>query len=417
MTQARDTTPPQDSNSNAIALGPSPSADLAGLHDFLRDHLFGHVMPFWQKFAVDDAGGINTCLRDDGTLINRDKWLWSQWRAVWVFSTLYQDFGRDPQWLSLAEHVMNFCGKHGWIENQGWALRLAHDGRVVDGYESFYVNCFAIYGLTAFYRATGSAQAAALARQTADLMIEQIKQPHDSIPHFPYPVPSGASVHGIPMMGSLMLWELGQALDDDGYRQPAMRLTEQVMTEFYRSDRDLLLERIASDGSEYPGLLGTAVVPGHVIESMWFQMHIARDRGDEAMMRQCCRLIRRHLEIGWDAEHGGLLLAVDAEGNRDVGWDHHTTKLWWPHTETLYALLLAHETTGESWCLDWYDRVHQYSFSHYPLPQGEWIQKLDQLGQPITDVVALPVKDPFHLPRALILSIQSLARMTAVNGE
>jgi N-acylglucosamine 2-epimerase len=39
---------------------------------------------------------------------------------------------------------------------------------------------------------------------------------------------------------------------------------------------------------------------------------------------------------------------------------------------------------------------------------GEWRQRLDRKGKPMTTVVALPVKDPFHLPRALILSLEVL---------
>ena len=95
-----------------------------------------------------------------------------------------------------------------------------------------------------------------------------------------------------------------------------------------------------------------------------------------------------------------------------VGWPFADTKLWWPHTEALYATLLAHEHVREPWCLEWHERVREYCFAHYPVPgHGEWRQKLDRRGNPITDVVALPVKDPFHLPRALIYSLEVLGRL------
>jgi len=173
-----------------------------------------------------------------------------------------------------------------------------------------------------------------------------------------------------------------------------------------------MVERISADNREYPPNLGTAVVPGHVIEDMWFQIHIARDRKDRRTIDEALRLMRRHLELGWDAEFGGILLAVDADGRAEVGWNFADTKLWWPHTEALYALLLAHEQSGgQAWCLEWYRKIHEYSFSHYPVPNhGEWTQKLDRRGEPMTSVVALPVKDPFHLPRALILAVDVLER-------
>ena len=88
---------------------------------------------------------------------------------------------------------------------------------------------------------------------------------------------------------------------------------------------------------------------------------------------------------------------------------HAETKLWWPHTEALYALLLARSLTDEPWCNEWYGRLHEWSFAHFPMPEvGEWRQRLDRQGKPLQGFIALPVKDPFHLPRSVILAIQLL---------
>src|ERR1019366_9547301 len=146
-----------------------------------------------------------------------------------------------------------------------------------------------------------------------------------------------------------------------------------------------------------------------------FQIHIARDRGDSARIREACRLIRRHIVIGWDRDPqfgGGILLAVDALGGSEVGWKFPDLKLWWPHTEALYGLLLAYEESREPWCLEWYDAVHDYSFRHYPVSQwGEWRQKLKRDATEMLETVALPVKDPFHLPRALYYCVGTLDRI------
>jgi N-acylglucosamine 2-epimerase len=211
-------------------------------------------------------------------------------------------------------------------------------------------------------------------------------------------------------------------------------MSDEVFDHFYRPGRNLVLERIASDNSEYPAPLGTAVVPGHVIEDMWFQIHIARSpefrrRFGPARQKQrialACDLIQRHLEVGWDKEYGGLFLAVDADGREQVGWNFADAKLWWPHTEALYATLLAFEhaarpptrctasgDTAQPWALQWHEKVRTYSLAHFPVSgHGEWTQRLTRTGQPLTEVVALPVKDPFHLPRALIYCIEVLERL------
>lgn len=384
---------------------------MGDLHRLLEDHLLNSIMPFWDRHAIDPGGGINTCIGDDGAVISQDKWLWSQWRAVWVYSTLYRCIEQKQEWLETASKIHDFVAQHGWDEQVGgWVLTLSADGEVLRGCESIYADGFAIYALVAFAHASRREAPLALACQTADNVLRRLQLP--DIPHFPYPIPPGARMHGIPMMFSLVMWELGELADEPRYREAAIAFSDDIFTNFYRADRDLIVERIAADNSECPPPLGTTVVPGHVIEDMWFQIHIARDRGDIARIGQACQLIRSHIEVGWDGEYGGLFLALDADGRDDVAWEFADTKLWWPHTEAMYALLLAYEHCRQAWCLDWYERVHRYSFAHYPVAEhGEWQQKLDRRGRPLTDVVALPVKDPFHLPRALIYCLELLKRV------
>lgn len=386
------------------------SFDLQQLHTRLTNCLFNQVLPFWFEHAVDRAGGLNTCITDEGKVVTRDKWLWSQWRAVWVFSRLYRRT-RDSRYLSLAEQICRFACTHGWNGNS-WRLCVSGDGAPLRDAESIYVDAFAMYGLAEFARATDSADAKRWLRRTIDSVIPALARPHDTIPHFPYPVPPGMRVHGLPMIFCLTFFDAADQCQGIDCLQIAWSLSDEVFKCFHRRDRDLVLERIAADGSEAAAPLGTAVVPGHVIEGMWFHIHIARHFNDARRIAEAARLIRRHLEIGWDEQFGGLSLAVDANGSPDVGWAFADYKLWWPHTEALYALLCAFESTRQAWCIEWLERVEQYAFSHFPYPAaGEWIQRLDRHGKPTQEVVALPVKDPFHLPRALILSLECIERI------
>jgi N-acylglucosamine 2-epimerase len=331
-----------------------------------------------------------------------------------VFSKLYNRIERRSEWLELARSIADFAARFGWDDEAGgWNLRLGGDGEVLDGPKSIYTDGFAIYGLAELARATGEAEPVELARKTADSVLRRLQAPPDQIPAWPYPTPAGAKVHGIPMIFSLVLWELGRLTGEGRYLSAAGEMGDEVFAHFYRPDRGLLLERIAVDNSECPPPAGTAVVPGHVIEDMWFQISIARDRGDGERIARACEIIRRHLEVGWDGEHGGLLLAVDADGRDEVDWGYADAKLWWPHTEALVATLLACEHTRADWALDWHEKVREYGFAHYPVAEhGEWRQRLNRQGRPLDEVIALPVKDPFHLPRALIYCIDVLERLT-----
>jgi N-acylglucosamine 2-epimerase len=145
---------------------------------------------------------------------------------------------------------------------------------------------------------------------------------------------------------------------------------------------------------------GRAVVPGHVVEDVWFQIQVAKSLGKTKLIAPAIHLLRRHLEFGWDDEFGGIILARDADGGGTEGWGYPDLKLWWPHTEALVSCLVAFDETGEQWSWDWYKKVLEYSFDTFYMPEvGEWRQRLTRDHKPFTATVALPVKDPFHLPR------------------
>ncbi|MEO6874670.1 MAG: AGE family epimerase/isomerase [Opitutaceae bacterium] len=379
---------------------------------WLRAHLFGHVMPFWEKHGVDELGGFNTCVDDTGRILSTDKWLWSQWRAVWVFSRIHNRIDPDPRWLRSAKEIAAFCVKNGWDDRaEGWVLTVARNGTVLRGCESIYTDAFAVYGLVELYQATRDPETLQLACQTADAALRKLAGPHDAIPHFPYPIPAGAKPHGIPMMWSLVLAELGHVVESERYLAAAASLAAEIFRDFYRRDRDLIFEFVHADGSRFPGPQGNAIVPGHVVEDMWFQIHVAELTGSTSPGRdEMLRLTLRHLDAGWDAAHGGgLLLAIDADGRTPVGWNFADTKLWWPQTEALYVTLLGAIQTGRPVFLDWYEKLWRLCLDHYvDWENGEWRQKLDRSLVPLQNVVALPVKDPFHLPRSLILQIELL---------
>jgi len=387
--------------------------ELTELLDLYRKTLLDDVVPFWMEHAIDPNGGINSCIEDDGTVVSRDRWGWSQWRAVWVFSKLYNRIEPRTEWLDTAQGICNFAAAHGPLDNGHWPLLTDGDGALQRGYESLYVDGFALYGLVELWRATRDDRLLEMAMATfrATATVLQADEPP---PAWPYPIPSNRMAHGISMIFSLVYNELAKETDDAAVQAAADWHHERVMTTFLRGDRGLLLEWLGRWGEEVPGPEGTAVVPGHAIESMWFQMHIARARDDTGTLDRATAAIRRHLEIGWDDEYGGLFLAVDADGDPTVAWAYHDTKLWWPHTEALYATLLAYEHCREDWCLEWHERVREYSYAHFPVDgRGEWRQKLDRQGRPMAEVVALPVKDPFHLPRALIYCIDALEWLAA----
>jgi N-acylglucosamine 2-epimerase len=383
------------------------------LLDTYRTTLLDDIVPFWIRHAIDPDGAINNCIADDGSILSRDRWVWSQWRALWVFSKLYNCVETRPEWLDIARGLYGYLMAHGPLDNGHWPTLLDGDGSVKMGYESIYVDGFAVYALVEFWRATQEDAALEAAVDTYRAVDEDLAGELPP-PAYPYPIERGAMAHGVSMIFSQAFDELAEATGVAAIDAAADRHHRRVMETFLREDRGLVLEWLGVDEQELAPPKGTVVNPGHAIESMWFQIHIARRHGDEATAVRAAHAMLRHLEFGWDDEFGGIFLARDADGHADIAWKLPDSKIWWPHTEALYGTLIGYEVTGDQAFLDWHDRVHDYAFQRFPVPEhGEWRPNLDRQGNPINEVVALPVKDPFHLPRALIYCIDVLERLVA----
>jgi N-acylglucosamine 2-epimerase len=376
-----------------------------------RTELLERTVPFWLAHAIDwQHGGILTCINDEGQVLSPDKYMWSQLRAIWTFSALYNRIEPRQEWLDIARHIFDFAKQFGRDELGQWVFAVDKNGKTLQGATSIYADGFAIYGLTEFARATGDQEAIDLALATYHNVVQRLARP-GSYKTEPYPLPDGIKAHGISMIFSHVFDELGQLLNDEQIIAAGLAHAHEVMEVFLRENL-LVYEFVAQNDTLINSPRGRAIVPGHAIESMWFMIHIFRRLNDETKIRRAIDVIQRHIEIGWDTEYGGLFLSVDAGGG-EPWWNFADTKLWWPHTETLYALLLAYEIGREQWALDWFERIHSYSFSHFPVAgYGEWTQKLDRSGKKFSQTVALPVKDPFHLPRSLIHCVEVLERLS-----
>lgn len=382
--------------------------DLKRLHSQYRELLLDGIAPFWLRHGIDrEHGGVLSCMTEDGRIVSDDKYIWSQARSVWTFSALYNRIEQRPEFLEAARGSIRFLLAHGRDSEGRWLFRTTRDGRPLEGATSIYSGCFAVYGFSEYCRGGREPELLAVAGNTLDRIRRRVEETDftETAPQITLP---GHRPHGVPMILSEVANEYGAASGDCGAAEAAVEYASRVLDRFYRPAHGLLVENLDLDYNELPAPEGTLVNPGHAIESMWFVLHVALRHNRPEWIPRACDIIRRHLEAGWDPEYGGIFLAIDAGGGVPC-LAHFEKKAWWPHTEALYALLLAHQLTGESWCMDWYERVHEWSFRHFAMPEtGEWRQRLDRQGNPVTEVLALPVKDPFHLPRAAILIVQLL---------
>lgn len=383
------------------------------LKKFYKDHLLNDVMPFWMKLIDSKYGGIFNAVTDNGEIISKDKFTWSQGRALWTFSALYNNqLNGTAQWLDIADGIADFLIKHGRDKDGAWLYCLKRDGTVMLPAESIYADAFVICGLTEYAKATGNSRALDVAiegfKRTSPLLDD-----HSKLLTRPHPIPKGTQANGPSMLFASIYHDLGVLADNKEIKARALELAEIVMTQHLKPEHKLLYEFVASGGKIIDSDVGKTFLVGHAIESMWFMHEIYShykwwERVDLAM-----QAVKWHIERGWDDKYGGVFLAQHTDGGTPIWWAHDV-KCWWVTTEILIGLLFAYERTGQTWPLEWLDKVNEYTFKTFPNPEhGDWHQNLDRKGNPIPVVVkALPVKDLFHLPRSLIYCTKILDRFS-----
>jgi len=314
--------------------------DFCALRDMYQSLLLDDIIPYWEPHVDMDGGGIYNCIKDDGTLISEDAYMWSQLRALWLYSKLYDSVENRQEWLDAAKSIYRFVLVNGRDSDGEWVYHTTREGEIVEGPISIYTDGFALLSLAEYYRATAEIQAEKLAVYTAQRALDKLARP-GSYQTAPYEIPKGLKCHGVSMVFSLAFWELGRAIGESTLVEEGYKRSIEVMDHFLRPEHQALHEYITLDNETLDSPIGRCVVPGHAIESMWFQIHILGSLGDQERVERAFESIRWHLERGWDPRYGGIFLGIDLDGIDPPYWQHADVKAWWPHTEALYALLLA----------------------------------------------------------------------------
>lgn len=406
---------------------------------FYRAHLENDVLAWWLTHGPDrELGGVRTCFANSGdTLLSTDKYTWSQGRWVWLLARLWRAGRRGlvsvngDDLLAQAIATGEFLAAHALLGDGTTAYLTTRDGTAVpygpdgDPHASVFADLFAALGFAGLQRAVGEA-GLPVTRPWGELAEGLLVSAHERVlagtaKNEPYPVDPRFRCFAEPMMLMHTASELHAATGSPRSREIAIAAARMALAGGFVTGTD-----VCDLAPKRPGLETTLLArhrtPGHLLEFLWFLTHAcgqvpglvdAVDVGPDWTAETALAA----LTLGWD-ERGGLLRYVDVEGGAPRGdrlgdryedlvvrtWD---TKLWWPHAEALYATALLAARLDDADLAAWHDRIHDYTFSTFPeAPGREWTQIRGRDGSPLDEVVALPVKDPFHIARALLLLIE-----------
>lgn len=383
------------------------------LREFYRKNLVEDIVPFWQRHGVDRAyGGFLTCLDRDGSVYATDKSVWFQGRATWLYAALYRRFEARSEWRELARHGYDFLIGHCFDPSGKMYFVVDQLGRPLRMRRYYFSEVFAILGFTELALATGDESIRQRALELFARFVRAWREPGGMTPKTN---PATRPMKGLsPLMCLLSVADAVRELRPEESVEPIITETiEEILRDFVRPEDEVILETVGPRGERLDTLEGRVMNPGHAIESAWFIMEVARRRGDEAMLKAALRILEWSMARGWDKLCGGLFYFLDVAGKPSV-YLEHDMKLWWPHSEALYASLLAYRLTGDARYAEMYERVHAYTFERFPDREyGEWFGYLRRDG-----TVSLPLKGnlwkgPFHIPRAMLLCWKLLAEEPA----
>ncbi len=389
-------------------------ADLAQQN---RAALLEDVIPFWERHSLDhECGGYFTCLERDGAVYDTDKFLWLQAREVWMFSMLYNRLEKRDAWLQMARHGAEFLRRHGTDPEGNWYFILARDGRPLVQPYNIFSDCFAAMAFSQYALAANDEAARQIADQTYRNILRRRQNPKGK---YAKAVPGTRPMISLalPMILANLTLELEWLLDEATFNQAVDSCLEEVFSRFLDERRQVLREHVAPDGAQLDCFEGRLLNPGHGIEAMWFFLDIAERRNDRSLMEQAVEVVLRTLELGWDDQREGIFYFLDADGHppQQLEWDQ---KLWWVHMETLVALLKGYRLTGRKACWEWYERVHAYTWGHFPDPEyGEWYGYLNRRGEILLPLKGGKWKGCFHVPRGLYLCMREFEKLGAAVPE
>ncbi|MDA0989754.1 MAG: AGE family epimerase/isomerase [Verrucomicrobia bacterium] len=385
------------------------SADVfTTLADRYRAALFDDVVPFWLRHSRDqENGGYLTCLARDGHVYDTDKFTWLQAREVWLFAMLADEVEARPEWLTMARHGAAFLAAHGRDAHGDWYFALNRQGQALVQPYNIFSDCFAALAFARLGRLDNNQGYQDIAASTYQQILRRAENPK-GIYNKLVPGTRESAGLGLPMILSNLNDELHGLVDPDTLLAMNSDCLDKLFNRFRDPDLNVIMECVGRDGQLLDTLDGRLIDPGHGIESMWFAMQLAEQCGNHAMIADAVSVILSTLEMGWDPIHGGLFYFMDIQGHPPdkLEWDQ---KLWWVHLETLIALLMAYRLTRSPACWEWFERVDQYTWAHFPDPEhGEWFGYLDRRGEVLLPLKGGKWKGCFHVPRGLYRCMREL---------
>jgi len=378
-----------------------------------ESELTNSIIPFWEKNCIDkEYGGFFHFLDRDGSVFDDTiKYMWMNWRIVYMFSELYMTKYKQNNWLDIAKSGYDFLTKHGKDENGQYYFALTKTGLpAISSYDN-YSNCFAAMGSASLYKATGEKKYEIEAKNSFKNFIDRIENPKGK---WEKKLPNHQKYLslGFYMMTANIGYEFNKCFNTDEYNFYIKNALDLVLNSFWSNKYQVIFENILIDKTiDLNSTLGRQINPGHGLEAMWFFLQYGESINDKNLIQKIGKIIISLLDFGWDKKYGGIYYFMDVLDKPHLELQANM-KLWWVHNESIIAVLYAYYLTKDNVFLTWFKKINKWTWKHFPDKKyGEWFAYLDRTGKPTHLLKGGKWKTFFHLPRFLLKSIELMGKI------
>ena len=367
-----------------------------------KTDLTENIMPFWMEHGWDKVnGGVYTCLDRDGSLIDTTKSVWFQGRFAFICAYAYNNVEKNPMWLEAAKSTLDFIEKHCFDENGRMYFSVTAEGKPLRMRRYVFSETFAAIAMSEYALATGEQKYAERALQIFKDTQRFLITPGILAPKFEESVQLQS--HSIIMILINVASCIRKVINDPKLTEQIDESIAKLKKYFIHPEFKCLLETVGKNGEFVDTCMGRTINPGHCIETSWFILEVAKQRGwDKEITDMALQIFDWSWDWGWDKQYGGIINFRDCRNlpSQDYSQD---MKFWWPQTETIIASLYAYLATGDEEYIYKHQRISEWTYAHFPDTEfGEWYGYLHRDGTVAQPAKGNLFKGPFHIPRMMI---------------
>ncbi|GAB6957154.1 AGE family epimerase/isomerase [Ruminococcus champanellensis] len=383
-----------------------------------RRELTEHILPFWNQLS-DPRGGFYG--RMDAALKlypDAPKGVILHARILWAYSSAYLAL-QDPALLEHAAHAYRFLRTCCYDKAYGgmfWSVTA--QGEPCDTIKHTYNQAFCIYGLCAYYRASGDVTALELAEKLFDTIEKKTPDAYGYGEAFTrdwQPADNEAlsenGLSAVKTMNTVLhlveaYTELYRVTRREQVAQRLRWLLDLTRNRIYDPERCAL--RVFFDGQWNE--IGDVYSYGHDIEASWLLTRACDVLEDETYTAAFAEIaVRIAGKIQSCALEQGALNDEYAAGNINK------KRVWWVEAEGVVGFLNAYQLSGDPAFFRTAQQLWRY-IRTYQIDRregGEWHAEVafDNVPMQVFDMAG-PWKCPYHNSRMCLETMQRIRAMT-----